>query len=319
LTSARETERKSRFLIFSRNYIVGDFQQSFAPVSDRFDFAYLTDGRLEGALNTREPFYAALRAGDRSPELDPEDVEEVVSRCRLLRNIERGQAERLAHAMAIALAHHIDRFQPDGMISQMVDEYVSHLFAILAKKRGLGYLGFCAGYFPGTSLLLSDAHGRPYNWRKATRAEIDEQLGKVSGTAFRQTYNLGASYSLGRHLKSLIRYRAKLLWLGIRRHTDRDPWNLHYRVTPYIAERRHLRDYPRDGMFAADWRERLTDLRKERRDARTFYLPLSYFPESTIDYWVLDKRMIDYTADRAGARPRSHRYRQGAPAHDGSA
>lgn len=296
MTEKNETPRKFRFLVFSRNYIVADFRKSFDQVSDRFEFAYVTDGASSIASNTRATFYDALNKGSRSSELDPADIDEIASRCRLLRNITRPQAEKLLHAMAIALAHQIDIFKPDALISQMVDEYVSHVFAILAKKRGLGYLGYCAGYFPGTSLLLADAHGRPYSWRKAGKAEIDAQLAKISGTSFRQTYNLGASYGFARHIKSMLRYRIKLLWFALRGWAEGDRWNLHYRVTPYIAERRRLGDYPDASMFSRNWREQLHGLKKQRPDAKIFYLPLSYFPESTIDYWVLDKRMIDYTA-----------------------
>lgn len=291
-----DANRKPRFLVFCRNYIVADFRQSFDPVADRFDFAYLTDSASPIALDTRSQFYKALDAGLRSGELDADDVAEIVDRCRLLRNVDRAQAEKLVHAMAIALAHHIDAFRPDALISQMVDEYVSHTFAVLAKKRSLGYLGYCAGYFPGTSLLLADAHGRPYNWRAADDLEVSERLERVSGVTFRQTYNLGAGYSWGRHLKSVLRYRVKLLWFAIRGRVEKDPWNLHYRVTPYIAERRHLRDFPGAGLFSANWQADLDALRQRRPDAKIIYMPLSYFPESTIDYWVLDRRMIDYAA-----------------------
>ena len=288
--------RKLRFLVFSRNYIVADFQQSFAPVSDRFDISYLTDGVSPIASDTRAIFYAALDKDARSEELDAEDIADIVGRCRMLRHIDRIQAEKLIHAMAIALAHHIDAFRPDALISQMVDEYTTHVFAILAKKRGLGYLGYCAGYFPGTSLLLADAHGRPYNWRIADEAEVSERLERVSGVAFRQTYNLGVGYSLVKHLKGMLRYRVKLLWFALRGWREKDPWHLHYRQTPFIAERRWLRDYPGAAMFSSDWRRDLDTLRQQRPGAKIIYMPLSYFPEATIDYWVLDKRMIDYAA-----------------------
>ncbi len=290
------TTRKPRFLVFSRNYILGDFQRSFLPVSDRFDFAYITDAVSKIAPDTRDIFYKALDGGTVSPELDDDDIADIVARCRLLRNIERAQAEKLVHAMAIALAHHIDAFQPDALISQMVDEYVSHIFAVLAKKRGLGYLGYCAGYFPGTSLLLADAHGRPYRWRAADEAEVSERLERVSDIAFRQTYNLGASYGWAKHLKSMLRYRAKLAYFVVRGWIERDPWNLHYRVTPYVAERRRLRDFPGANLFGKNWEQDLAELRRQRPAAKIIYMPLSYFPESTIDYWVLDKRMIAYPA-----------------------
>lgn len=288
--------RKLRFLAFSRTFIVADFQRSFGPVSDRFDFAYLTDGASPLAPDTRVQFYAALASGARTDELDAAEIDDVIDRCRLLRNLVRQHAEKLVHAMAVAFAHHIDAFQPDGVISHMVDEYVSHVFALLAKKRGIGYMGCCAGYFPGTSLLLIDAHGRPYNWRTPDADEVAARLERVSGVAFRQTYNLGVGYSMSRHLWRMLRYRIKVAWFALKGWREKDPWHLHYRQTPYIAERRWLRDYPGADMFSANWQQDQDALKRQRPGAKTVYMPLSYFPESTIDYWVLDKQMIDYAA-----------------------
>lgn len=296
MTLENDAARKLRFLVFSRNYIIADFQKSFAPVSERFDFSYLSDGLSPIAADTRAIFYAALKEGAQFEELDAEDIADIIGRCRMLRHINHMQAEKLVHAMAISLAHYINVIRPDALISQMVDEYTTHIFAILAKKRGLGYLGYCAGYFPGTSLLLGDAHGRPYNWRIADEAEVSERLERVSDVAFRQTYNLGVGYSLLKHLKGMLRYRVKLLWFALRGWREKDPWHLHYRQTPFIAERRWLRDYPGAAMFSTDWRQDLDTLRQQRPGAKIVYMPLSYFPEATIDYWVLDKRMIDYAA-----------------------
>lgn len=262
MTTDSDVVRKPRFLVFSRNYILGDFQASFLPVSDRFDFAYLSDGVSAIGADTREIFYRALKDGLVSSELERHEIGDVMARCRLLRNLDAAQAEKLVHAMTIALSHHIDRFRPHALISQMVDEYSSHLFALLAKKRNLGYLGYCAGYFPGTSLLLADAHGRPYRWRKADDAETAERLERVSGVSFRQTYNLGSGYSLFKHVKSILRYRVKLAWFALRGWREQDPWNLHYRVTPYAADRRHLRDYPRARLFSRDWAGELSRLRR---------------------------------------------------------
>lgn len=294
MSSNKSAARKARFLVFSRNYILGDFQASFRPVSDKFDFFYITDGVSAIGPDTRKIFYGALKKEQRSAELNEDEIEDVIARCRFLRNIDHQQAKNLVHAMTIALTHYIDSFRPDALISQMVDEYTTHVFALLAKKRELGYLGYCAGYFPGTSLLLADPHGRPYRWRAVDEAEISERLDCVSGMAFRQTYNLGASYNLAKHLKSMVRYRVKVAYFALRGWIEKDPFHLHYRQTPFIAERRWLKDYPASSMFSIDWQSDLNALRKHRPSANVIYMPLSYFPESTIDYWVLDKRMIAY-------------------------
>lgn len=289
--------RKPRFLVFCRNYLIPDFRASFDPAADRFDFDYLTDAVCAGARDTRAAFYAALTLGSRTTELSDGDIADVVDRCRLLRNLERRQAEALAHAMAVALGEEFDRFMPDGVLSQIVDEYSTHIVSLLAKRRGLGYLGFCAGYFPGTTLLLADAYGRPFNWRDPDADEVAAHTERVSGVAFRQTYNLGASYGRARHLRSVARYQVKRAWFAWRALRERDPWGMHYRILPFVAERRRFADYPSPNLFAPDWQSALAEQRRQRPNACAVYLPLSYFPEATIDYWVGDKRMIRYEAE----------------------
>lgn len=289
--------RKPRFLVFCRNFLMPDFHASFDPVSDRFDFGYLTDTGSPGASDTRAAFYRALNAGECSSDLSDDDIADVVDRCRLLRNLERGQAIALAHAMAVALGEEFDRFKPDAVLSQLVDEYSTHIASLIAARRGLGYLGYCAGYFPGTVLLLADAYGRPYNWRDADPTEVAAQSERVSGVAFRQTYNLGASYGRWHHWRSVARYQVKRAWFGWRAIRERDPWGMHYRILPFIAERRQFADFPSDRLFVPDWEASLAAERRRRPYARVVYLPLSYFPEATIDYWVGDKRMIQYESE----------------------
>jgi hypothetical protein len=285
---------RSVILAFCRNYLIDDFRASAAPILDDHEFHFLTDGVCPGTPDTREAFYGALRAGTLSTELTDADEADVIARCRMLRRLDRETGRRLVHAMAIALGEALDRIRPDVVLSQMVDEYVTHTLSLLAAKRRIGYVGFCAGYFPGRSLLLADAYGSPFNWRDADDVEVDETLEQILPQSFRQNYNLSPDYSWPKHVYQLVRYQVKRLGFAIRGRLERDPWNIHYAVTPYLAERRHLRDYPKASYFHADWKERLAAEKMRRPDAPVVYLPLGFFPESTIDYWISNKRVIAY-------------------------
>lgn len=287
---------KPVILVFGRYFLIDSFKSTFGAVADAFDVEYLTDGTHAGTSDTRRDFYAALKAGTRSTEVSPAVEADVIRRCRALRNLDQARASSLVHAMAQALAATLDRVRPAAIASQMVDEYSTHLLSVLAAQRGIGYFGYCAGYFPGVSLLLADAHGRPFEWRDADDAEIDATLAEVSQRAFRQLYNLGASYGLARHLRQMARYRVKRVVFALRGWRERDPWNIHYVMTPFIAERRWARDYPKRAFFEADWQAAIARLRVERPDARVLYMPLGFFPEATIDYWIGNTRAIDYEA-----------------------
>jgi hypothetical protein len=111
---------------------------------------------------------------------------------------------------------------------------------------------------------------------------------------FRQDYRQRKNHKLQQHLWSVARYRVKRAVFSAKAIMEKDPWNLHYAVTPYIAERRRMRDFPKSSDFDQDWRSKLNGWRLGGRMGSVIYLPLSYFPEATTNYWVLNRRIIDY-------------------------
>lgn len=293
MTSPEGSERPT-ILVFCRPYFIANYRENIRPVEADYDFRFLTDGASPGTRDTRAAFYAALDRGSRSAEVSPAEEADIIARCRMLRNIDPAMAGRLVHAMATALAEEIDRARPAGILSQMVDEYVTHLLWLLAAKRKIGFVGYCGSYFPHHAMLLADAYGRPFECREPGDEEVDAVLAEISARAFRQNYNQRDTYRWSTHLFCLARYRVKQLWFAIQSRRHRDPWNVHYAMTPFIVERRRLGDFPRADYYHDDWTGELARLRRERPDAPVVYLPLGYFPESTIDYWIGDKRALDY-------------------------
>ncbi|HEY7639571.1 MAG TPA: hypothetical protein VH814_07590 [Steroidobacteraceae bacterium] len=292
---AAQAATKPRILSFCRPYLTADFCANLAPVSAEFEIAFLTDGRSPGTPDTRAQFYDNLRHERRCAELDAAAQADVMARCRLLRNLPPATATGLMHAMAVTLAAELDRFQPDVVLCHMVDEYVTHLLAILAARRGVPFIGYAHSYFPGLLQITQHAHGRPVEARAVPDEEVARVLETIRQRTFRQNYQQRPTYSLRRHLWGLLRYRIKLAAFGVKSVLERDPWNMHYSITPYVVERRRLRDFPRPSDFAADW---AADLRALQAGSgkRVLYVPLAYFPESTLDYWILDKRILRYEA-----------------------
>lgn len=284
---------KPRIFIFCRPYLVADFRENVAPLSGEFEFSFLTDGRCPGTPDTRADFYEALRTRVTCTELTSADEKNVRLRCRLLRNIDREQALALMHAMASVICRKLDELRPRAILSHLVDEYIIHLVALLAAKRDIRFVNYFASYFPGRVQLTQHAHGVAFDVYEPDDGEVDQALNLVQQPRFRQNYNQRANYTASRHLFNVCRYNVKRLVFFMKGAVQRDPWNLHYRVTPHVAERRRWQDFPAQRDFHDRWQDRLERSAAER-GGPTVYLPLAYFPEATTDYWVLNTRIIEY-------------------------
>ena len=289
----RQGDAPRRVLVFCRPYLVPDFRENVAPLAAEFDFHFLTDGHSPGTPDTRADFYANLRANHRCSELSAADEADVTARCRLMRNIDPAQARNMAHAMAGALAKALDAARPAIVLSHMVDDYVTHLLSKLAQKRHILFAGYAYSYFPGLIQLTAFSNGTALRLREPGDDEVDTVVQTISQRVYRQNYLQRDNYTLARHVKGILRYSVKRVVFALKARLESDPWHLHYAVTPFLVERRRLRDFPGRGEFHADWAATLAAARQAKPGA-VVYLPLGYFPESTIDYWITNTRILRY-------------------------
>ncbi|MBK9080241.1 MAG: hypothetical protein IPL91_14635 [Hyphomicrobium sp.] len=282
-----------RVLVFCRPYIIADFRDNVAPVADEFSFSFLTDGVCPGTRDTRERFYAFLKSRVRSPAITAADEDQIRLRCRLLNKIDAAQSAALIHAMANTLSEELDRTSPHVILSQLVDEYVTHTLAVLAAKRGITMINYFMSYVPNYVMLTQGAYGQAYNAREPSEDEVASVLEHLMRPRFRQDYRQRKNRTFSQHVVSVGRYGVKRAVFAAKGILERDRWNLHYAVTPYIAERRRLRDFPTAREFHDDWRKLLSEL-KSRRSGPVVYIPLSYVPEATTNYWIENRKIIDY-------------------------
>jgi hypothetical protein len=287
-------QQKKRIFVFARFNLVESYKRNVAPFAGEYRFAFFTDGKARGTRDTRRRFYDAFHSREKSAELTAEDEADLVERCRYMRNIPVDLALRQAHAMALALAEELDRIAPDAVLSQMVDDYVTYLCALLAKKRGIRFVSYAYSYFPGHIQLTQFWSGEPFDVRIPDDEEVREVHEAISQRVFRQHYVQAPGLSFPDHAKRVLRYWLKQAIFKAKSIAERDPLNLHYRVQPYIVEKRRLGDFPAAREFSADWKRDLEDLRSARPGAAVLYMPLGFFPESTIDFWIQNKRILQF-------------------------
>lgn len=285
-----------RILVFCRFYLVDDFRKNLEPFSadPRFEFSFLTDGQSRGTRDTRARFYRAFKAAEKAAELNRDDIEEIVSRCRYLREIDRDQAERQVHAMAIAIGEAMQENDPDAVLSHMVDDYTTHVCAVLAEKRNIRFVGYAFSYFPGRVQLTQGWAGEAFDIIEPDARLLGQIFDQINQRVYRQNYLQEGSYSRVVHWRMVARYFVKRAAFTAKRFLERDPLNLHYTITPYVADRKRISDFPKLSKFDEDWRDKVEALAGRESGAKIIYMPLAFNPESTIDYWIQDKRPINY-------------------------
>lgn len=290
---ASSTTAKPKVLVFCRDYLIPDFKKTVNPLEGSYTLQFLTDGSFPGVADTKQRFYARLHTAPPLSGWTEDDENIAIARCRLLRGLPRTQAVKMLRSMGSVLAEELDQFDPAFVFAQMVDEYSSFLLSELARRRGIKYLGICYSYFPGRIQVTQFWDGSAYPCRDITDDEAQEALDLVSERTFRQDYHLKSSYSFRRHSSAVLKYKVKSLLFPILASIKRDPYNLHYSILPFVAERRSLLEFPRESDFHQDW---ATQIRRktEANGKPVVYIPLGYFPECSIDYWVRDTTILDY-------------------------
>jgi len=284
----------SSILVFCRDYLIKDFVSATKCLHHTYNVHYFTDGQFYGVRDTRRRFYQLVQGGGEVRAiLSAEEEDDIIMRCRLLRSIPAHRALRMLRAMLIVLEDELERVQPLVIIGQMIDEYVTHALSVLASRRHILYLGICASFFSGRMQVTKYAYGEPFVFRDVHQREVLDTLSMVSNTKFSQNYSHKISFSKVHHVLMTTRYYVKRILFPPISFIKRDPLGLHYLCLPYIAERRSFLDFYRKDLFDADWESKIANLRAGFARP-VIFMPLSYSPESTNDYWIRNTRAIRY-------------------------
>ncbi|RTL30675.1 MAG: hypothetical protein EKK47_10235 [Burkholderiales bacterium] len=253
----------------------------------KVDVVYATDFPTVGMLNIRDSFNRFLK---HPPALQFTDLDEndIIARCRLLRNLDSMLARRMLRAMQGTIEEIIDGSH-HMVFGQMVDDYITHLMALVAQKRGIRYFGLCGSYFSGCTHVTVGSDGTPAIVRAVSRDEAQKRLLKISTANFRQNYLQPTTHDFFGHAKRVLRYHAKLIAFPLLKFYRRDPLNYHYMVQPFVGQPKSLTNFIDNRPFHSDWQMQI-----EKSQDPLVYIPLGYTPEATTDYWIKDTSWIDY-------------------------
>ncbi len=207
---------------------------------------------------------------------------DVIKRDRLLRVLDRAQAEKQIYAYYDSIKSYFLNRDVACVFSATVDQYVIDLIYLYCLQNNIPLVGYHISVIPGYTLIT--ARGEIYPFRNVDDAEIDKVVELLSDTTFRPAYipRQGklqvAGYS--RYWKNVLRYAFYKCVSAL----PLNKLNYHVESSTVVARNRvaignlmaltYSFDTPPNGSF--------------------LYLPLQFNPECNSDYWDRANVYEDY-------------------------
>lgn len=212
---------------------------------------------------------------------------DIIKRCRLLRNIPLKSALWHLNSMRDAIRKVFDKEKPDIILSETIDSYIMDLIYFEAKNRNIPFVGLVTVFLNGYFRI--SARGE-YNYiREPDDLEINEALRLLDNREYLPNFVVkdkkNPKYSI---LRKWIRNIAKIPYFSIKRITSGDYYNYHYWAS-LIVSFQWFNFFPRFEIGKSNWNSEITNSGK-----MVVYVPLQMIPEATVDYWCESLDVIDY-------------------------
>lgn len=213
--------------------------------------------------------------------------EDIIVRCRLLRNIGRDESLLHLNSMRDAIRIVFDRHKPDIVLSETIDSYIMDLMYFESLKRDIPFIGlvtvFVNGYF------RVSARGEHNRLRTPEAQEVSEVLQVLENKSYLPDFvkkdKKNPKFSI---LRKWVRNIIKIPYFFLKRHVSGDFYNYHYWQSVIVSKQWfHFR--PRFEIGDDKWLASLSAMNKP-----IIYVPLQMIPEATVDYWCATTDVIDY-------------------------
>lgn len=220
-------------------------------------------------------------------QLPTSEKNEVIARCRLLRQLSHARADVHVTAMAAAVELLLTKLNPSFVLSVTVDNFVIDLLRLLSEKKKILFVGlvpsFVNGHFRITAIGEVTHNPKP---NLDNLEEVREELLQVEYTP---TFAAAALASPTRAVWARwFRNAARIPYFLAKRLCSGDPYNYHTWISQLTAAER-ARPWPPRDPGKDDWVEKI------KNDNRLcVYIPLQKFPECTVDYWCKCLSVINY-------------------------
>jgi len=266
-------------------------------IAERLEFSGETKivGLLDDGcdINAMPTFYAHYRSQNHHnwllDSIGEAACQEIIQRCRLLRNLDREVALRFISSMWRTLEQTIEQLKPEIVLSFMVDFYPVDILQRLLERRQIPFFGLSGGILKDQTIVSVLGE---YNFlHKPTSEELEQAFIEITAPTFAPSVVVSKKYNLSRFVTTKLTWHARHLLLNALRIFQRDPLNPEYLTTPKSGDDYYIRwrDWQVIQYMDHQWEEKLTSVPFDKR----VFVGLQYYPEATTDYWVKDVRLAN--------------------------
>lgn len=254
---------------------------------------YASDFKYKDDVKLIEKLYANLDSLKDVESHWNSDLDEIIFRCRYLRNIDVKLAKRLVISAKHAISEILEELKPDIYIGLPIDNYILHIFHLQCNERGIKNISPVQSFLPDRTRITS--LGEWIKVRDVDQAEVEKYYEIITDKIFKPTW-LKPHRSYTTLVKLYAKERMKKIYFELLKIIKQDPYSFHYNTI-----------FPAKGVISIDSIKNIfaykyyqlasaTEKLIENKDGRKkiVYLPLQFSPETTIDYYIQDYRFGRY-------------------------
>ncbi|BCA94951.1 hypothetical protein TUM19329_13120 [Legionella antarctica] len=234
-------------------------------------------------LNTKDCCEFAIQ------HLSSEVCDEIIRRCRVLRNLKKSTALSMIGSMWLTFDNVIKKESPKLVISFIIDRYVLDVLNRVLQSYNIPFIGMTASIIPDYVMFMTG--GKLLPLREPEISEVEHSRKQLMNESFAPSYvNKSKKYSLFLFWRTFVYFKTRGMFFNLIRHLKRNKLNLHYLDSLNCLEHKpRLNDYKALRYLDKNWENKLRETPSEKR----VFLALQLLPEASLDYWLDDLTLLN--------------------------
>ena len=220
---------------------------------------------------------------------DDIEIDDIISRCRVLRSIDRELSLMLINRSIQAIFGMIHHNNPDIIIAPRIDNYYLDILNRICKKNKIQFIGLWRSAFKESMFFLT-SRGEFNKVREPSKNEVKLLITKLSGDNFKATSLKLSGYGVFDSIKRYCRLYVRALILEAIRLLSKNKFRYREMATRFFVDEYRI---PFHKVFYSykDWEVNLQIILKG--DRPNVFLALQVNPESTIDYYCENLEFVN--------------------------